>query len=215
VGQAAESIVHARAPLRADPDAGARPIARPAGDISLVVHHDLAAIEQAWRAFEETAACTPFQTYDWLSAWQRHIGALNGVTPAIVMVRRGDDVLMLLPLAVQGGTFARRLTFLGQELCDYNAPLLAPDFAGAIEPRRFADLWREIRALLQEHLRRATIRSPSKKCPRRSARSQTRCSASMPGSIRAGRTRPCWARIGSSSIPPSAPLRRAGATAPR
>src|SRR4029077_3193950 len=122
----------ARAPLRADPDAGAQPIARPAGEISLIVHHDLAAIEQAWRAFEETAACTPFQTYDWLSAWQRHIGALNGVTPAIVIACRCDEILMLLPLAVQHASFARRLTFLGQELCDYNAPLLAPEFSSAL-----------------------------------------------------------------------------------
>jgi CelD/BcsL family acetyltransferase involved in cellulose biosynthesis len=35
---------------------------------------------------------------------------------------------VLLPLAVDGG-LARRLTFLGQDLCDYNAPLLARDFA--------------------------------------------------------------------------------------
>ena len=149
MGQAAESIVHARVPLRADPDAGAQPIASPAGEISLTVHHDLAAIEQAWRAFERTAECTPFQTYDWLSAWQRHIGALSGVTPAIVIACRGDAIVMLLPLSVQHGTFARRLTFLGQELCDYNAPLLAPEFASAIEPKSFAEQWREIHALLQ------------------------------------------------------------------
>ena len=125
------------------------PIAQAASGITLTVRHDLAAIEQTWCAFEQTADCSPFQTYDWLSAWQRHIGAHNGVTPAIVLARRGDDILMLLPLAVQGGTFARRLTFLGQDLCDYNAPLLARDFVSAIAPKSFDDLWHEIRALLQ------------------------------------------------------------------
>ena len=128
MGQAAESIVHARAPLRAEPDASAEIRTAPQADaVSLSLHHDLAAIEQEWRAFEQTADCTPFQTFDWLSAWQRHIGTLNRATPAIVIARRGDDIVMLLPLAVQRGALTRRLTFLGQELCDYNVPLLAPE----------------------------------------------------------------------------------------
>jgi CelD/BcsL family acetyltransferase involved in cellulose biosynthesis len=150
VGQAAESIVHAHAPLHAEADASADTLAVPHADaISLSVHHDLAAIEQTWRAFEQTADCTPFQTFDWLSAWQRHIGALAGVSPGIVIARRGDDILMLLPLAIARGAFTRRLKFLGQDLCDYNAPLLAPDFASAVEPKSFAELWRDIHALLQ------------------------------------------------------------------
>lgn len=117
--------------------------------IIVSVATDLAATEHAWRAFEQTAELTPFQTFDWLSAWQRHIGAPAGVTPAIVMARRGDEMLMLLPLAVQAGALTRRLTFLGQELCDYNAPLLAHDFAGTLGPDGILPLWREIRALLQ------------------------------------------------------------------
>jgi CelD/BcsL family acetyltransferase involved in cellulose biosynthesis len=155
VGQA-KSIVHARTPLHDEAHASAAPrpdaarghSARHAGKIGLSVHTDLAAIEQDWRAFEQTADCTPFQTFDWLSTWQRHIGALNGVTPAIVIARRGGDIVMLLPLAVQQG-FARRLTFLGQDLCDYNAPLLARDFGSAVGPDGFAALWRNIHATLQ------------------------------------------------------------------
>ena len=55
---------------------------------------------------------------------------------------------MLLPLAVQQG-LARRLTFLGQDLCDYHAPLLAPDFSATVGSDGFAALWRDIRSLLQ------------------------------------------------------------------
>ena len=116
--------------------------------ITLSVHDDLAAVEQAWRAFQETADCTPFQTFDWLSAWRRHIGTLSGIRPAIVIARRGDEILFLLPLSIEPGMLTRRLTFLGQDLCDYNAPLLAPDFTAVIGTD-FASLWREIRALLQ------------------------------------------------------------------
>src|SRR5262245_35392492 len=116
--------------------------------INLSVHHDFGAIEQDWRRFEQTADCTPFQTFDWLSAWQRHVGAQTGVTPALVIARRGDQILLLLPLGIHRRGMARRLAFLGDVLCDYNAPLIAPDFS-AQAPEGFPSLWQDIRSLLQ------------------------------------------------------------------
>jgi len=138
--------------LRADARAPAR---RPAATtdqrakIALSVHDDLTAVEHDWRKLEATADCTPFQSFDWLSAWHRHIGQLAGVRPAIVTGKRGDDILFLLPLAVERRTLTRWLTFLGQELCDYNAPLLAPEFARLVGAGGFAALWAEIHALIQ------------------------------------------------------------------
>src|SRR5665811_2337324 len=71
-----------------DPPAADRTQARsPAalGDIRIAVYEDLSAIERDWRAFEPHADCTVFQSFDWLATWQRHIGARNGVRPAIVV----------------------------------------------------------------------------------------------------------------------------------
>ena len=137
-------------PLRAETPARAAP--RLAHDSSaelrLVLHESIAAAEHDWRRLEQTADCTPFQTFDWLSCWQRHIGSLSGVKPAIVVARHGDEVLFLLPLAVERRGLARRLTFLGQDLCDYNAPLLARDFA-ARAGQDFGTLWQAIRRLIQ------------------------------------------------------------------
>ena len=151
VGQLAQTIGHARVAVPAD--AGPRrtsayPAAGTAQKITLSVHQSLEAVEADWRRFEQTADGTPFQTFDWLSAWQRHIGVLTGVTPAIVIAKRGDAIVFLLPLAIERGTLARRLTFLGAELCDYNAPLLAPDFSSVVGAN-FPALWSEIGALLQ------------------------------------------------------------------
>jgi CelD/BcsL family acetyltransferase involved in cellulose biosynthesis len=121
--------------------------------ITVAIHDDLAAVEADWRRFEETADCTVFQTFDWLSAWQRHIGQRNGVTPAIVVGQGADGrLLFLIPLAVAPGV-VRRLTFLGSDLCDYNAPLLAPDFSDQVKPPQFLALWAEICSLLQRHPR--------------------------------------------------------------
>jgi CelD/BcsL family acetyltransferase involved in cellulose biosynthesis len=149
VGQAADTIVHARSNVAAaHPAAASLPPVAARSAIALSAHDNLADVEQVWRTFQATADCTPFQTFDWLSAWQRHIGAPRGVTPAIIIGRRGDEILFLLPLAVERGAFMRRLTFLGQDLCDYNAPLLAPDFA-RIAGSACAEMWADIRALLQ------------------------------------------------------------------
>ena len=150
MGQA-NTLVHARAPLRAETraSASARLAAiEPAAEIRLVLHQDVAAAERDWRGLEQAADCTPFQTFDWLSCWQRHIGSPAGVKPAIVVAKRGEDVLLLLPLAVERRGLARRLTFLGQDLCDYNAPLLAPDFT-ARAGQDFAALWQGICRLVR------------------------------------------------------------------
>jgi CelD/BcsL family acetyltransferase involved in cellulose biosynthesis len=118
--------------------------------VSLSVHAELPAVEADWRRFEQAADCTPFQTFQWLEAWQRHIGLRNGVTPAIVIGRHADgEIMFLMPLAVAGRRAPKPLRWLGQELCDYNAPLLAADFARCITPARFPTVWRQIRDLLQ------------------------------------------------------------------
>src|SRR5438128_1626305 len=92
-------------------------------NIRLSVYDELSAIEPDWRTFEKSADCTVFQAFDWLATWQRHIGARNGIRPAIVAGRdTSGNMLFLLPLAVDPRGLARRLTWLGSELCDYNAP---------------------------------------------------------------------------------------------
>src|SRR3954471_2829045 len=148
VGQA-NTLIHARAVLHADTQPFARPATAQSGTINLTLLHDLASVERDWRHLEETGDCTPFQTFDWLSAWQRHIGSLTHVAPAIVTGRCGGEILFLLPLAVERGTFVRRLNFLGQELCDYNAPLLARAFSQYVTPDRFGGIWRDVLALIQ------------------------------------------------------------------
>jgi CelD/BcsL family acetyltransferase involved in cellulose biosynthesis len=112
--------------------------------IELAFHHDLSAIEMMWRGFEQRADCTVFQTFDWLERWQHHIGRPAGVTPVIVIGHdSGDEPLFVLPLAVVPG-IVRRLTWLGFDLCDYNAPLLRTNFSSRLPRERFREVWRTI-----------------------------------------------------------------------
>lgn len=118
--------------------------------LTVAVHDDLAAVESQWRRFEAAADCTAFQTFDWLATWHRHIGQRDGTLPAIAIGSYADgETAFICPLAVEPGRLARRLCWFGQEQCDYNAPLLAPDFARRVTPERFLAAWRELCARLQ------------------------------------------------------------------
>jgi CelD/BcsL family acetyltransferase involved in cellulose biosynthesis len=118
--------------------------------IDLKVHGDLIAIEQEWKAFERQADCTVFQTFDWLAAWQRHIGTRNDTVPAIILGRDDDGhLLFILQFAIETRGPVRRLTWLGSELCDYNAPLLAKRFSHNFNPEQFVALWQNVITLLR------------------------------------------------------------------
>jgi CelD/BcsL family acetyltransferase involved in cellulose biosynthesis len=123
------------------------------GDIQLSVHEDLSAVERDWRDFERRADGTVFQSFDWLATWQRHIGTLTGVRPAIVVGRDGGGIVFMLPLATRAVGFARELSWLGSDLCDYNAPLLAPGFSERFDVAGFTALWAGIADCLQGNAR--------------------------------------------------------------
>jgi len=125
----------------------------PSPTLSFSIHTRLDTIENEWRRFERAADATPFQTFEWLSAWQRHIGDRSGLMPAIVIGRYADGATAFIaPLVVEPRRMVRRLCWLGQELCDYNAPLLARDFSQRVSAARFLALWSEIRMRLRaEH----------------------------------------------------------------
>lgn len=155
--QATQAAFDAQAGIEGDELAGAqrRSIDTP-GDVRIAVYENLTAIEQEWRAFEQIADGTVFQSFDWLSTWQHHIGNLDGVAPVIVTGRDNQGrLLFLLPLSIEVGGAARRLTWLGTDLCDYNGPLLAPDFGRRIDAARFRQIWHEIKTLLRSNPRLA------------------------------------------------------------
>ena len=121
-----------------------------APELALHICGDLAAVEAEWRRFERVADCTAFQTFDWLATWHHHIGRRNGVRPAIAIGRYGDgDTAFMLPLCVAPDFSGPRLCWLGEDLCDYHAPLLAPDFSQRVTPDRFLAAWRQLRDQMQ------------------------------------------------------------------
>lgn len=122
----------------------------PTPRLTFGIHTRFDTIESEWRRFQHVADATPFQTCEWLAAWQRHIGNRDGVVPAIIVGRYADGgTAFIAPLAVEPQRLARRLCWLGQDLCDYNAPLLARDFSQRVTTACFLALWREIETRLR------------------------------------------------------------------
>lgn len=118
--------------------------------LSLHFYTDLTTIEDEWRRFERVADCTAFQTFDWLATWQRHVGSREGARPVIAVGRFvGGEIAFMLPLCVVRTRWARLLCWLGQDLCDYNAPLLARDFSQRVPPERFVAAWQELLVQMQ------------------------------------------------------------------
>jgi CelD/BcsL family acetyltransferase involved in cellulose biosynthesis len=125
-----------------------------ANEIELAVYHELAAAEPVWRSLQKDGACTAFQTFEWLSMWQRHIGTRTGAMPCIVVARDANGApLFIVPLAVCSSGFTRELTWLGSDLCDYNAPIFAKDALDRLDHAEFAVVWQNIVELLRREPR--------------------------------------------------------------
>ncbi len=142
----------APAPMRAAGSEFAHPSS--GSGVNVHVYGDLDVVEQDWKTFERYADRTEFQTFDRLAAWQGSIGARRGTIPAIVLGRDGDgQLLFMLQFAIETGGWVRRLTWLGWQLCEHNAPLLAEHFSDRMSAERFALAWSDVIELLHANPR--------------------------------------------------------------
>ena len=118
--------------------------------LSIHIFTELAAVEAEWRRFERTCDCTAFQTFDWLAAWKRHVGERRGARPVIIVGRfAAGDIALIAPLCLMRRYSAQQLGWLGQDLCDYNAPLLAADFSQRATREDFLTAWHELQVHMQ------------------------------------------------------------------
>lgn len=120
--------------------------------VLLSVHNEFSSVETVWRRFEKVADGFAFQTFNFLETWYEHIGSRADIDLQIV-VAWGSKAkpLMILPLGIENSGGLRKLSFLGGDLNDYNAPLLAPNFLDHVAPGEFAGLWSDIQSVLPDY----------------------------------------------------------------
>ncbi|HEY2137515.1 MAG TPA: GNAT family N-acetyltransferase, partial [Xanthobacteraceae bacterium] len=97
------------------------------------IFDDLAAAAPAW---DRLAACgamaTPFGRRSWVEAWQRDVGAPNGFSPLVAVVRdERDEPVFLLPLACRVGRILNVARYPGGRHSQLNMGVWRRDFAAA------------------------------------------------------------------------------------
>ncbi|MGN6460601.1 MAG: GNAT family N-acetyltransferase [Pseudolabrys sp.] len=97
----------------------------------LEIHHDLGSVEALWRRLEvhPDTLLTPYQRYDFLTAWQRHVGQRNGIEPLIAVgIDAEDDPVCLLPFGRRHVAATRQAEFLGGKHANFNMAIWRRDY---------------------------------------------------------------------------------------
>ena len=126
--------------------ASARALA--AGPICRIdIVRDLSQAATIWDSLDACGALrTPYQRYDWVCLWQRHVGAHNAVEPLLVVGRGVDGApLFLWPLGIQAvGPFSVA-RFLGGKHTNFNLGLWRRDLAASITAAELRGVLERIR----------------------------------------------------------------------
>jgi CelD/BcsL family acetyltransferase involved in cellulose biosynthesis len=106
---------------------------------------DMARAEPHWRALEQGDGLrTPYQRYEFLKLWQRHVGTATGMTPFLVVGFNAQGApLFLWPLGRRRFGGLQVAEFLGGKHANFNMGVWRRDVAEAIE----AD---DLRAVLRQ-----------------------------------------------------------------
>lgn len=95
-------------------------------DCRLSFSKDIESLRSEWQQFENEAVYFYFQSYLWLSNWQRSIGKERSAVPIIVSVYDNHGLSAIFPFSLERRFKACRvLTWMGGNLSDYNAPLFS------------------------------------------------------------------------------------------
>ncbi|GGE10634.1 acetyltransferase [Aureimonas endophytica] len=111
-------------------------------------HATLDKLAPLWRDWQEAGAVGAYQRLEWVELLLAHLGGPARARPLFLEVREaaGDRPVMILPLVLRWRRGLRRLAFLDLMVCDYAAPLLAPD--RELSPAEAEAAFAAIRAVL-------------------------------------------------------------------
>jgi CelD/BcsL family acetyltransferase involved in cellulose biosynthesis len=117
----------------------------------VTVYRDIGELAERWRQFEADAHATPYQHYDWISAYAETIGAFMRLeTIAGVVENQAGDTLLMLPLSVKRQYGVRVAERVGGDHANFYMPLFAPEIVEGLTSST-------CRTILQQLAREADI----------------------------------------------------------
>lgn len=124
----------------------ARTVASSAGVAATVagvqIFDDFRAVAQEWRALETSSqTATPYQRFDFVTAWQDDVGTRLGARPLAAIAYDGDKrPVMLLPLVTRSLGPFRVACFPGGKHSNFNMALWRREFASAATAKDALDI---------------------------------------------------------------------------
>lgn len=116
--------------------------------VEISVSTELSSCRREWLALQDRAITTAFQTYEWLEAWQTHVGQQNNVQPIIVIGRHEDGrCVFILPFGLVTQKHCRVLTWLSHPHNNYGYGVFDRDFLRDSAPE-FPAIWQKILTVL-------------------------------------------------------------------
>jgi len=97
--------------------------------IRLELYEDISSLKDQWRALQERAFCTFYQTYEWCVSWQNTIGKVRGFSPAVVAgFNSENELVFVLPFGLQKRLGCKVLMWLGTGEMTYGMGVFCPTF---------------------------------------------------------------------------------------
>lgn len=97
-------------------------------------------LEAGWRALETAGIGTPFQSFDWMRLYHQ----VRGRDAAFVAGHTAGELKAVFPLVLRGGL----LTWFGEELNNYNAPLVSAGLFSQLTHDDVGAMWAAVRTAL-------------------------------------------------------------------
>jgi CelD/BcsL family acetyltransferase involved in cellulose biosynthesis len=116
--------------------------------VKVEVFEDMSAAEPFWRRLEDgRALSTPYQRFDLLAAWQRHVGRNTGVAPFIVTgFDTASEPVFVWPLGRKQMGPLGVVKFLGSKHANFNLGLWRRDMVAAIGASHIRDIFEQVAA---------------------------------------------------------------------
>lgn len=113
--------------------------------LDITVFDDLPKAAPLWKQLQKAPSHYAFQSFEWISCWLAANPQPAALRIVVVQSASGQP-LLLLPLCIRLRYGLRQLTFMAEEVSDYHAPLVAPEFSEFCRPGQFEELFQAILA---------------------------------------------------------------------
>lgn len=100
------------------------------------VAHAPSPLEADWRSLEAAGAATPFQSFDWMRLYHE----VRGQDAVFVAGRTAGRTSVIFPLVLRCGV----VTWFGEQLNNYNAPLLSAGLLAQLTPDDVEAMWASV-----------------------------------------------------------------------